>query len=179
MMSREYERLEESHRKILDRHLSECPVKLGKLAGDLGVSIKVSHMNVGLSGQITRESNGYKIRVNRYEARERQRYTIAHELAHFLLHRVIIDSLPDGITDNVLYRSGRSEHVEYEANRLPADIIMPMPLVEKAVREEFSRIVSDAAAECLAARFQVPKAAMKIRLSPLSLGDARCREERP
>jgi len=138
---------------------------VGHLAKELGVSIKVSSMNTGVSGQITREEGHYLIRVNRHEARERQRFTIAHELAHFLLHKSVIDSSPDGIKDNVLYRSGEPERIEYEANRLAADIVMPMALVQKVLQEEFDGVVTEATIESLAARFQVSKAAMEIRLS--------------
>lgn len=165
MTSREYQRLDDASKDILDRHLSEYPVKLGQLAKDLGVEIKVSSMNTGISGQIMRQNGHYTIRVNRHEARERQRFTIAHELAHFFLHRAVIDSSPDGIKDNVLYRSGEPERIEYEANRLAADIVMPMKLVEKILQEDFDGVVTEATIESLAARFQVSKAAMEIRLS--------------
>ena len=165
MTSREYRRLKGAEKEILDRYLSAYPVKLGQLAKELGVSIKVSSMNTGISGQIMREDGHYTIRVNRHEARERQRFTIAHELAHFFLHRNIIDRSPGGITDNVLYRSGEPERIEFEANRLAADIVMPMSLVEKVLQDEFNGIVTEATIESLAARFQVSKAAMEIRLS--------------
>lgn len=165
MTSREYKRIQDPTKKILNRYLSEYPVRLGHLAKELGVSIKVSSMNTGVSGQITREDGHYLIRVNRHEARERQRFTIAHELAHFLLHKSVIDSSPDGIKDNVLYRSGEPERIEYEANRLAADIVMPMALVQKVLQEEFDGVVTEATIESLAARFQVSKAAMEIRLS--------------
>lgn len=165
MTSREYKRIEEATKEILDRHLAEYPVKLGQLAKELGVSIRVSSMSTGVSGQIMKEGGHYTIRVNRHEARERQRFTIAHELAHFLLHKPVIDSSPDGIKDNVLYRSGEPERIEYEANRLAADIVMPMQLVESVLHEEFGGVVTDGTIESLAARFQVSKAAMEIRLS--------------
>lgn len=165
MTSREYKRIQDPTKEILNRYLSEYPVRLGHLAKELGVSIKVSSMNTGVSGQITREDGHYHIRVNRHEARERQRFTIAHELAHFLLHKSVIDSSPDGIKDNVLYRSGEPERIEYEANRLAADIVMPMALVQKVLQEEFDGVVTEATIDSLAARFQVSKAAMEIRLS--------------
>ena len=165
MQSREMNRIPRSTRETINRYLADYPVKLGQIAKDFEVSIKVSSLSAGVSGQITRENGHYLIRVNRHEARERQRFTIAHELAHFLLHKQLIDSSPDGIKDNVLYRSGAPEHIEYEANRLAADIVMPMPLVEKVLREEFEGVVTEATIEGLAARFQVSKAAMEIRLS--------------
>lgn len=154
---------------IIGRFISEYPVKLGEMAKALGVSnVKIASMRPGVSGQISREDGEYVIRVNRNEARERQRFTIAHELAHFLLHRHIIDSQPDGITDNVLYRSGAPERIEYEANRLAAELVMPLRLVEERLKADFGGVVTETTIERLAERFQVSKAAMEIRLSTLS-----------
>lgn len=167
MTSREFRRISEPHRAILNQYLSEYPVKLGGLAKALDVEIKVSSMPTGVSGQIRREGDRYVIRVNRNEARERQRFTIGHELSHFLLHKDVIDASPDGITDNVLYRSGAPERIEYEANRLAADLVMPMPLVERQLHDEFKGIVTEATIESLADSFEVSKAAMEIRLSTL------------
>lgn len=165
MSSRELSKLNANQKSILDKYLSNFPVKLGQLAKELGLSIKVSSMRSGISGQISRVNGEYVIRVNRNEARERQRFTIAHEIAHFLLHKNIVDASPDGITDNVLYRSGEPERIEYEANRLAADIVMPMALIEEELRTKFRGSISEAAIESLAARFEVSKAAMEIRLS--------------
>ncbi|ATI41929.1 hypothetical protein CBW24_07885 [Pacificitalea manganoxidans] len=165
MTSRELRSLKGDEKETLVAHLSSYPVKLGKIAKDLGVAIKVSSMKTGISGQITKEDDGYVIRVNRHEARERQRFTIAHELSHYLLHRHIIDSSEEGIRDNVLYRSGAPERIEYEANRLAADIVMPLDLVEKVLQEEFRGEVTERTIEALAARFGVSKAAMEVRLS--------------
>jgi Zn-dependent peptidase ImmA (M78 family) len=167
MTSREFRRIPTNTRGIVEEFLQEYPVRLGALARRLGVPIKVASMKTGVSGQISRDGNGYLIRINRNEARERQRFTIAHELAHYLLHRELIDRSPDGITDNVLYRSGAPETVEYEANRLAADLVMPMQLVQRRLDEDFGGVVTDATIEGLADAFEVSKAAMEIRLSTL------------
>jgi Zn-dependent peptidase ImmA (M78 family) len=165
MTSRELARVEPQLREIIDPFLTQRPVRLGAMAHALGVSILVASMKTGISGQIKREGGTYVIRVNRHEARERQRFTIAHELAHFLLHRTIIDRSEDGITDTVLYRSGAAERVEFEANRLAAELVMPMNLVEDRLKAEYGGVVTEATIEALAADFEVSKAAMEIRLS--------------
>lgn len=165
MALRELARVAPQEKAILDQYLLDYPVKLGQLARELGVAIRVSSLGTGVSGQISREGNQYIIRVNRNEARERQRFTIGHELAHYLLHRHVIDGSPEGITDSVLYRSGAPERIEYEANRLAAEIVMPMHLIEQELREKFGGVVTDATIESLASKFEVSKAAMEIRLS--------------
>lgn len=165
MALKELASVEPDDKAILDKYVGEYPVKLGQLAKDLGVAIRVSSMGTGVSGQIAREGDNYVIRVNRNEARERQRFTIGHEIAHYLLHRNVIDNSPDGITDTVLYRSGAPERIEYEANRLAAEIVMPMALIDHMLHTIFGGMVTEATIESLAAKFEVSKAAMEIRLS--------------
>jgi Zn-dependent peptidase ImmA (M78 family) len=153
---------------IVSEFTREYPVKLGNLARALGISgIKVSSMSTGISGQINKDGGAYFIRVNRNEARERQRFTIAHEIAHFLLHRDLIDNSPDGITDNVLYRSGAPEQIEFEANKMAAEILMPRSLIESKIKNEFGGVLTETTIERLADSFEVSKAAMEIRLSNL------------
>lgn len=168
MSSKEWGMIAAADRDIVERHLSEAPVRLGALARDLGVTVKISTFKPGQSGKISREANGYVIRINRHETRERQRFTLAHEIAHYLLHRDLIDASDDGITDNVLYRSGVPEQKEYEANRLAADLIMPKALVVHRLKD-LNVPVSEEVIDYMANAFQVSKAAMEIRLSPLAL----------
>ena len=163
MPSDELNRVNEEHRQIIQLHTSKKPVPLGAIAKDLGISVKISALERGRSGLIEYNNGAYTIKINRYETRERQRYTLAHEIAHFLLHRDIIEASGE-IVDNVLYRSGQPEIVEYEANRLAADLIMPNDYV-------FSDLtavgvpVTEEVIERLAHEWQVSKAAMEIRLS--------------
>jgi len=164
-MIRELRQIDDQKAEILARHTAYRPIKLGALAKELGVVIKVASLGTGISGQIAKENDEYVIRVNRNEARERQRFTIGHELAHYLLHQEIIDRSPNGITDTVLYRSGEPQKIEYEANRLAAEIVMPTKLVEKELDEDFNGVVTEATIEALANRFEVSKAAMEIKLS--------------
>lgn len=165
MRLQEWDRLSSDHQEILERHLSKYPVKVGQIAKDLNVSVKVSRLPKGISGQIKREGDSYVIRVSRFEARERQRFTIAHEIAHFLLHKSIIDGSNEGITDNVLYRSGAPKNTEFEANRLAAEIVMPAHLIERTLREDFNETITEETIEDLAERFLVSKSAMEICLS--------------
>lgn len=165
MASREMLRIDPTSRTIIQQHLSQVPVRLGDLAKDLGVSaVKISSMKTGMSGQISKEDGNYVIRVNRNEARERQRFTIAHELAHYLLHQSHIDASAEGITDNVLYRSGAAESIEFEANRLAAELVMPIQALERILSSEFGNMITESTIENLATRFEVSKAAMQLRL---------------
>ena len=72
------------------------------------------------------------ISINSTDPPTRQRFTLAHELGHYFLHRKHIG---DGITDDGLYRSGLSTKQEMEANKLAASILMPAKLVNKEVNK--------------------------------------------
>jgi len=166
MASRLINRLPPEIVAVMQRHLNTVPVKLGILAKELGLTVKSSHMKLGVSGQVSNERGQYLIRVNRYEPKKRQRFTVAHEIAHFLLHCDRIDASTDGIKDNVLYRSGFPEKIEVEANRMAAEILMP----EAIMKEELKGLedaISDEIIELLATKFDVSKAAMEIRISSM------------
>lgn len=164
MSTREWNRMAPAHREVIASFLnSEPPVKLGALAKAIGLKVKLATLSPGISGEIRPDPDaeaGFIIRVNRHETKERQRFTLAHEIAHFLLHKELIG---DGIADNVLYRSGQSDQVEVEANRLAAELVMPKEQVEAKLRER-DYLVTEEELEDLAREFQVSKPAMKIRV---------------
>lgn len=147
-----------SVRHVLERHQRSAPVKVGALAADLGLTVLRSDLPLGISGMLSRDPDDRQkwiVRVNRHEHKHRQRFTIAHEIAHFLLHR---DEIQDGIADDSFYRSGLSERREWEANRLAADILMPWDLV-RTLASAGNLTASD-----LASALEVSEAAMNIRL---------------
>lgn len=147
---------------ILRRHQVSAPVKVGALATDLGLKVLISELPSGVSGKLSRDPSDFEkwiIRVNRHEHRNRQRFTIAHEIAHYILHRdQISSSLNSQLTDDTFYRSGLSERREWEANRLAADILMPWPLIRQLTAEG-KRTPHE-----LARELEVSDSAMSIRL---------------
>ena len=162
MESKEWSRLREPVRDTIAAHQLEAPIKLSALARALGVSVMASTLPAGISGEI-RPANGgigFAIRINRHDSPRRQRFTVAHELAHLLLHRTQIGH---GISDDALYRSGLSDAREAEANRLAADILMPWKLVEEE-RQSLAGAPTEELVERLADKFDVSEAALRIRL---------------
>ncbi|HEX8420409.1 MAG TPA: ImmA/IrrE family metallo-endopeptidase [Sphingomonas sp.] len=161
--------MENSEMRIVARHLNKAPVNLQAIFSELGIDYHETRMN-DASGSISRSGDGFVVNVNALESETRRRFTAAHELAHYLLHR---DLLGDGERmhrhiDN-LYDAGRQSGEvifrrshEIEANRIAAQIVMPKKLVE----EKFG-LTPDAGA--LASEFGVSKAAMEIRLKTLGL----------
>jgi hypothetical protein len=163
MTTREWRSLEPDVQQIIASHQTAAPVKLSALASALGVKLRASTLPLGISGEIRPDADsesGFAVRVNRHDSSRRQRFTIAHELSHFLLHK---DQIGDGITDDVLYRSEISDAREAEANRLAAEILMPRALVSEWVDRARALGVADIPLY-LAEQFDVSEAAMKIRL---------------
>lgn len=157
------DRVRESDAEIVKSYTASFPVKVGELANELGLKVTRSPLLPKISGLIRPCDNaraGFEICVNKYEIPERQRFTVAHEIAHYLLHR---DDIGSGVVDSIMYRSTLTSRKETEANRLAADIVMPA----KAVRLELERLGglrTEDIAEELASMFRVSIPAMKIRL---------------
>ncbi|KQN93057.1 hypothetical protein ASE95_10775 [Sphingomonas sp. Leaf231] len=148
-------------REVIQRHQRSAPVDLVGLTRDLGLTVKAATLAPGKSGEIRPYGpDRYIIRVNRHDNPARQRFTVAHEIAHYLLHRPLIGT---GISDDALYRSNQSSSIEAEANRLASDIIMPANLVNNALAVAHTLGVTDVR-EALADTFKVSPAAMGIKL---------------
>lgn len=153
----------EREKQILDKYRKETPVRLGAIARELGIEVFKSPLKPNISGLIEPSNtapSGFRIKINRHESPERQRFTLAHEIGHFILHRYDIGG---GIIDNVLYRSNLSSRKEMEANRFAANLIMPM----ENLRAEIGQIgnqITDEAIVALAKKFRVSQQAMSIRL---------------
>lgn len=148
---------------ILERHRLNVPVRVGELATELGLKVFKAVLPPKISGLIKPSENslsGFEIHVNKYDSPERQRFTIAHEIGHFLLHSSLIGA---GIVDNIMYRSSLGSVYETEANKLAADIILPKESVTLALSEFHGQVDEDNLYE-LAQLFKVSMPALKIRL---------------
>lgn len=148
---------------IIERYENHPPIDLMSLAEKLGIQIDFSHdLGQDIAGKITRQHNGkFLISVNSNNTAKRQRFTIAHEIAHYALHK---DEIGDrGVIDNSLFRSNLSNHREQQANRLAAQMLMPA----KLVRIEWEKGNRDLS--YLSQHFGVSQQAAEVRLDWLGL----------
>ncbi|WP_114011715.1 ImmA/IrrE family metallo-endopeptidase [Cohaesibacter intestini] len=106
-------------------------------------------------------SNHFEIGVNSNHSRTRQRFSMAHEFAHYQLHRENLKGLEQG--ERILHRSDERNHLEYQANSFAAAMLMP----EDYFREEVRKTQGDVAE--LAARFGVSSLALRYRAKNLGL----------
>lgn len=156
-------------KKIIRKHQAQAPVSVIAIAIDLGLKVHlVSQWDNQISGMIRKDSShggesGYAIFVNDKHAETRRRFTIAHEIAHFILHQ---DLIGDGIVEDALLRaSGLNNSVERQANSMAADILMPWHLLDVEITK--GRTI-----EALASLFKVSRDAMSYRILGVSYDDA-------
>lgn len=122
-----------------------------------GIRIIEEEMGSDCSGYIEKRANYWAVGINKYQTLKRQRFTLAHEFAHFLYDSQDIER--DGkLEDLILFRDdGRANSREQRANEFAAQLLMPDKLfqhyLEKGVRQ-----ISD-----LSDRFNVSLAAVRYR----------------
>jgi Zn-dependent peptidase ImmA (M78 family) len=152
--------------------ISSAPVPVDALARGHGAQLSFEPFRGGISGMLFRDERRKVIGVNATHGPTRQRFTIAHELGHLLLHedRQII-------VDTHVYRrddvsSMGTEQQEIEANAFAAELLMPRSLVEKeagALVTQNPTISAKQLVGRLAAKFEVSQQAMEIRLGYLGI----------
>jgi Zn-dependent peptidase ImmA (M78 family) len=125
--------------RLLIRHsIDSKPIDLDRIADALGVEVRREPAPDELSGFIIRDTAHQKvlIGINSRHHKVRQRFTLAHEIGHFLLHegeRVHVDR-----TDRIFYMKKRNERSregtdieEIEANVFAAELLMPASFIER------------------------------------------------
>ena len=151
--------------EVIAHYQQNAPVDVVSIAKDLGLRVWEMHgLPDGVSGQLWPDPvnggrSGFSIGVRASEPTQRKRFTVAHEIAHFVLHR---NKIEEGVYEDVMFRSGLSSRAETEANQMAADILMPYALISKLIDEGADTL------EKIAERLQVSLAALRIRLGPTS-----------
>lgn len=166
-------RLTAAARGKLREFCSSLDEDLIELANSLGVKVYEEELWPYESGYLEYaptcgSASNYRIVVNKRHPPERRRFSVAHELAHFLLHK---DDRSVSIRSERFHRS--DDHFEYleksdrlqekEANAFAANLLMPTNLFKPA----YQRLDGDVAK--LAKLFFVSEIAAKNRCRDLGL----------
>lgn len=158
--------------KILSNYDFTLPISIEKIVKDLSIVLKSYPFEDNISGVLSIENNKPVIIYNNLQSKLRRRFTIAHELGHYILHqktgKIFIDS-------NIkLYRSENSRStpekalLEREANFFAATILMPEDLVKQKYNElDKTCSDEDELMSLLSNEFQVSQAAMSFRLKDI------------
>jgi len=147
------------------------PVDVVRLATLEGVEVDRTDFGEDVSGVLVKDGERAVIGVNGRDAPTRQRFTIAHELGHHLLH-----ANRDLFVDRnyiVHFRDENSstgfDPLEVEANQFAAELLMPADRVRDLFNKHPFDIDDESALRRLAKTFGVSPTAMAVRLSTLGL----------
>lgn len=158
--------------EILKEKMETVPVDVEGAIRAYGITLERTSLPKGVSGAISYENGQFKISVEKTDGVARQRFTAAHELAHYLLHGGLLSQR--GVLnrhEDVLFETNGVENPsqplsrdhEVEANKLAAAILMPASFVRKHYDPKTNNVAE------LASQLEVSKAALEIRLKNLGL----------
>ena len=161
-----------------DELVDNVGIQVKEVATRLGIELSLYDFGDDVSGVLVRDGEKTTIGYSTQTGLQRQRFTIAHELGHYVLDHqrqgIFVDTPEKYFT---LFRDAKSatgEDVqEREANAFAAALLMPRELLLEAVtnlyRSGITREENFDLIEPLAKRFYVSKLAMSIRLTNFDL----------
>lgn len=123
------------------------------------IEIKYDTMDVAKSGSLSYIDGKWIMCINSSHNIKRQRFTMAHELGHYILHK----GKNIEFVDTTFFRSDEMDSIEYNANEFASRLLIPEDELRKLIDEDRIKNIGE-----LASRFDVSSAAMKYRV--ISLG---------
>lgn len=161
--------------KLLEKYiLEEPPINVEQLAVQMGVAVQYKSADDKLSGFLLRDLSQHKalIGINADHPPNRQRFSIAHELGHLLLHegeRMHVDHQPFlRIQRRDETSSQGSSVAEKEANLFAAELLMPVRFIERDLAGVELNLFDDEQLSALAQRYEVSTQALTFRLAYLN-----------
>lgn len=170
--------------KILQnlRRKKHSPIDVEKIAKKYGIEIVRGQFSgkdgQHVSGVLKIDENGPIIAIQSSESIERQRFTIAHEVCHFLLHKsekLYIDHKNSEVA-TLMFRDENSSNAssvkEIQANQFAAELLMPSEEIREYMKERITKESNDESVldliKELASMYQVSAAAMTIKIGRLA-----------
>lgn len=166
--------IEDKAKTILQKTNSYyLPVLVDVVAHRLGLKVEAVQLGENVSGLLVLVGGKGTIGYNSSHPEVRQRFTIAHEIGHYILHQgqdsLFIDKKYGAVYQRNELSSSGEDSREIQANGFAAALLMPADLVE----EEFATSEFDLGDEYalieLARKFKVSSQAMAFRLANLGL----------
>ena len=148
----------EAQRMLKAAGITRAPISLRDVVSYLNLSlVERSREPFGSEAALVPVGDGHTIELRGRSGERRLRFTIAHEIGHFLLHPERAVAERGGATNRA------SARLEHEADQFAAELLMPDDLVRQAVLEDGADV------RRLADRFDVSTQAMSLRLRRLGL----------
>lgn len=158
--------------------IRSIPIPVEKIVQQRGIDLRLNNdPQSDVSGFLFLGGERPMIGVNSSQAQVRQRFTIAHELGHYLLHGFPPSEVHVDHGFKVMLRDGRSsegtDEAEREANLFAAELLMPEDLLRAELRDTQHLRIDDAEVAVdellvrLAGKYGVSKQVMMFRLANL------------
>jgi Zn-dependent peptidase ImmA (M78 family) len=155
-------------RDILEKFGVKLPIDIRAILKAHGITVHEEDLEGNVSGVLMIQEKQVDIIVNKNHIPGRQRYTLAHELAHYLLHKSQTNVFVDE-----MYRDAKSSYGidqrEIEANAFAAELLMPEELLRDEIAKKPLDANDDAAFRRMAAKYGVSPQALTFRLIKLGL----------
>lgn len=158
----------EAKRLLREQGITMPPVDVGAIAKTVGISVNYERLDNDISGLVLFENGEAKVAINEAHHRNRQRFTLAHEICHVLLHAKDEDRV---FVDRRFFRNEASSkgelREEIEANAFAASLLMPEKFIEEHIDAEEG--ITDIEVFRMATKFEVSEQAMTLRLVKLDI----------
>jgi Zn-dependent peptidase ImmA (M78 family) len=145
--------------------VKEAPVNVHEIAKLLGFTIIETEFPNSYSGEIFIEGNVKSIGVNKNHTKNRQRFTVAHELGHYLNGHQYFDEEGKMLEDTEFDFNNPLHKQEKEANLFASELLIPKEFLVKDLEKLGLDIKK------LTEKYQVSEQAMWIRLTSLRLAE--------
>lgn len=155
-----------------EHNVNDYPVEIISLCNKFGLKVYERYLPSNVSGSIVvgsgkfdRYNSGNFIMVNLMDSPQRRRFTIAHELAHFILHKE---------SGQALYAhrdAGQHDQAEVEANTFAAYVLMPDELLKDALERlgDHKQLPLPVKVNYISREFAVSRDAAQVRLAQFGI----------
>ena len=174
------------HKKLLERvndllvqaNVTSAPVPVRKIAEMCNAKVLGYDLGKEVSGVLVFENNIGTIGYNISNVKTRQRFTIAHELGHLILHVDKYNNSKELFVDKdfiVKFRSdkpysNKDIKQEREANAFAAALLMPRDFIMKEIRDlKYKDFDENRLISAMAKLFDVSIPAMTYRFAELNM----------
>ena len=122
--------LDSGSKKVIESFI-EKPINILSITKDLGANVYQPYLETLLEGWIeyNKDKKVFEIYLNPKYPAIKQRYTLAHELSHFLFHQTAI--IEEGQLDRGYSSNKSSFNVrEWQANLFASELLVPTSMIE-------------------------------------------------
>lgn len=158
--------------RLLEEHgIKKPPVPVEAIARAGGAEIRYSPFEGDISGMVFRDNARVVIGVNSLHHPNRQRFTIAHEIGHMLLHKGVEVHVDRAFRINLRndVSSKAVDPEEIEANRFAAELLMPEHMLVGDLKGRVIDFENEDDLRRFAVKYRVSLQAFTFRLINLGL----------